>query len=479
VSVIETLAVTKKNQKLRFKILTILLFFFPFVLFGQSNHAEIWYFGNKAGIDFRTIPPLPLLDGQMSVSEGSSTLADQNGNMIAYSDGFKIWNKNHAVMPNGILYGGGSPWQAAVFIPFPNHPNQYFLFTCMGGEGTGIEALRYNLIDATLDNGNGDVVLGMKDIVLHTPASEQLTVISNSCGNIFWVVAFVLDDVNWTNSHLKIYRVDENGVNTTATTFPLNIQTMITNEIKFTPDGKHLFWVNGDNQFLFGMADFNVETGVLSNRRTIGNGTSYYDVNWFEFSSDSRFVYTNDGADVCQFEINNLSNTAILASQIKIGTSNLYGKGQMQLAPDGKIYIAKFNENYLSVIHEPTKKGIDCLFEENGFYLGGRKAYSGLPTFCQSFVADRRIIVGDTCELVQVFRLKGVNEFSSVVWDFGDGQTATDDTLVQHTYTNFGDYEITVTVNTTCGSFQITSSLKLSNCNLQISINNLVVIQKV
>jgi len=451
----------------------IILVLFPFVTFAQSNHAQIWYFGNKAGIDFRTNPPTPLLDGQMNVFEGSSTLADQNGNLIAYSDGFKIWNKNHTTMPNGILYGGGTPHQAAVFIPYPNHPNQFFLFTCMGGEGSGIEALRYNLIDATLDNGNGDVVAGYKDVMLHTPASEQLTAISNACGTVYWVVAFVLDDDNWANSHLKIYRVDENGVNPTPTIFPLNIQTLINNELKFSPDGKHLFWINADNNYLFGLADFNVETGILSNRRTIGDGTSYYFTDWFEFSPDSRFIYTTNGMHVYQYDISNPANTAILASKVQVFIGTLYGKWQMQLAPDSKIYMAKSNNEYLSIIHEPTKKGVACNFADDGFYLGGKKSNIGLPTFCQSFVAERRIIVGDTCELVQDFRLKGVKEFTSVVWDFGNGQTATDDTLVQHTYSNFGNYVITATVNTTCGSFQISSSIKLSNCNLQINTNNL------
>ena len=460
---------------MKFKILTILIILFPIVLFGQGNYAEIWYFGNKAGIDFRTNPPTPLLDGQMNVSEGCATLADQNGNLIAYSDGFKIWNKNHAVMPNGILYGGGSPFQAAVFIPYPNHPNQYFLFTCMGGDGTGIEALRYNLIDATLDNGNGDVVAGMKDIVLHTQASEQLTVISNDCGSIYWVVAFVLDDDDWTKSHLKIYRVDENGVNPTPTTFPLNIQTMITNELKFTPDGKHLFWVNADNNYLFGLADFDVETGVLSNRGAIGNGTSFYDIDWFEFSPDSRYIYKHDGKDIYQFDITSPTNNAILASQIKVGNSNFYGKAQMQLAPDGKIYIVNTNKTYLSVIREPNKKGVACNFVDVGFDLDGRKAEMGLPAFCQSFLADRKIIAGDTCELTQTFRLTGVKEFSSIDWDFGDSQTVTDDTLVQHTYANYGNFMVNATITTTCGTYEISKEIKLTNCNFQFEANSLCV----
>lgn len=66
----------KESPINRFGFGTSLIFIIVFVLFhfqafAQVKQANIWYFGNKAGIDFNSgSPPVTLLNSQMSAGGG-------------------------------------------------------------------------------------------------------------------------------------------------------------------------------------------------------------------------------------------------------------------------------------------------------------------------------------------------------------------------------------------------------------------------
>ncbi len=72
-----------------------------FFVFGQKQ-ANIWYFGQYAGLDFNTTPPTILANGQLNTNEGCSSIADPiSGNLLFYTDGVTVWNQQHAIMSNG------------------------------------------------------------------------------------------------------------------------------------------------------------------------------------------------------------------------------------------------------------------------------------------------------------------------------------------------------------------------------------------
>ena len=114
-----------------------LLFFVVFTLAIQTSHsqreASRWYFGDKAGLDFNSGVPVALTDGELRTHEGCSTISDQNGNLLFYSDGFNVWDKAHKLMPNGTnplgLLGHESSTQSAIIIPRPGSLTQYYIFT--------------------------------------------------------------------------------------------------------------------------------------------------------------------------------------------------------------------------------------------------------------------------------------------------------------------------------------------------------------
>ncbi|HRG90540.1 MAG TPA: hypothetical protein PLW44_16070, partial [Chitinophagales bacterium] len=66
-----------------------------------QGQANIWYFGATAGVDFNSGSPVAITDGVLSTSEGSATISDAAGNLLFYTDGIRVWTRNHVQMPNG------------------------------------------------------------------------------------------------------------------------------------------------------------------------------------------------------------------------------------------------------------------------------------------------------------------------------------------------------------------------------------------
>ena len=109
---------------------SILFFFFLFTSFVYSQgEANIWYFGQNAGLDFNSGAPVALTNGQLNSNEGTSVLSNTLGELMFYTNGVTVYNKNHEVMPNGMgLYGDTSSTQSSLILQKPNSTNLYFFF---------------------------------------------------------------------------------------------------------------------------------------------------------------------------------------------------------------------------------------------------------------------------------------------------------------------------------------------------------------
>ena len=94
-----------------------------------QNEAANWFFGEQAGINFNNSSPVSILGGELETDEGCSTISDKFGNLLFYSDGITVWNKNHLIMPNGHgLLGDFSSTQSALIVPKPNSNHIFYLF---------------------------------------------------------------------------------------------------------------------------------------------------------------------------------------------------------------------------------------------------------------------------------------------------------------------------------------------------------------
>lgn len=424
----------------------------------SQNEANIWYFGNHAGLDFNSGSPVALTDGQLATLEGCSTISDSNGSLLFYSDGITVWNKNHTVMLNGTgLNGHPSSTHSALIVPKPNDSNIYYIFTVDESDSPS-NGIQYSEVDMSLNGGLGGITAN-KNILLHTPTTEKLTAIKNSASTGYWVLSH-----RYNSNAFIAYEVTGAGVNTVSVNSgvgtTVNELQSSRGQIKISPDGTKVAVARGGDLKQIELYDFNTSTGTLSNPLLLFND-NYYSPYGIEFSPNSKVLYTSmSQGRVYQFNLDAGSDTEIINSRITI--QNNYGTtyGAMQLGPDSKIYVAIYNAEYIEIIDNPNIVGLGCNYIPVGIYLEGRESQIGLPPFIQSFF-NVGFQAEDVCEgETTQFNSNISQAYDTLIWDFGDGSSSTEENP-SHTYTMAGSYEVSLSV--TSGS---ESSTDIKNINI-------------
>lgn len=437
-------------MKTLIKLLTLFLFIIPLHSNAQKE-GNVWYFGQNAGVDFNGATPVALTDGSMWTTEGCATIADENGQLLFYTDGSTVWNKNHIPMANGTgLKGNASSSQSAVVIKKPSSINKYIIFTV--SIASSPDGLKYSEVDMSLNSGLGDVN-SIKNVNVTSSTCEKITVIEHQNEKDFWLITQLHGA---TENKLQTYLFTKDGI--TSTPIVSNIGPKITKllntlgYLKGSSDGSHLVSAN-TNKGTVELFDFNNSTGVISNLKTLGNFTNNkcYGI---EFSPDNQFLYvaeTNKGAELYQFDITSNNEATINASRVAIGSFDGFF-GAIQLAPDNKIYVARYNEEELGVINSPNSKGLACNYVSLGLDLKGKKCLIGLPTFYNSIIEPlANLKFDDKCYGQSTsFELTSNVTFDSIRWNFGDFTSSNNSSILEkpfHTYTDSGWHYVTVIIS--------------------------------
>ncbi|MGB5361965.1 MAG: hypothetical protein WBN17_01535 [Aureibaculum sp.] len=144
-----------KNIKKINTLLSILLFIgFSLGTYAQLQNSH-WYFGDKAGLKFNkeTLTPSVMSNNYlMETNGGSASISDNDGNLLFYTDGITVWNRNHEVMPNGTgLFGSNTVSQSVIIVP--KEEDQYYIFSNQAHD-LDSHGLSYSIVNMTGDNDN-------------------------------------------------------------------------------------------------------------------------------------------------------------------------------------------------------------------------------------------------------------------------------------------------------------------------------------
>ena len=172
-------------------------------MFAQKQ-ANNWIFGKNAGISFNSGTPV-FSPSSINAVEGCSSFSDSNGNLLFYTNGSTVWNRNNAVMPSGTdLAGDPEGTESALITNIPNDNSHYYIFT-LDKEG-GTNGLQYSVADMTADGGLGDIV--QKNILLMTPACEKFTAVRHRNANDIWLIAH-----KFGSDEFYVYLITCKGIN--------------------------------------------------------------------------------------------------------------------------------------------------------------------------------------------------------------------------------------------------------------------------
>jgi len=369
-------------------VLYIICLFCYISLCGQKQ-GNTWYFGDHAGLNFNTTPPTPLLNGQTDFqspigwNEGCSSISDSSGSLLFYSNGVLVWDRFQSVMPNGSgLMGDRSSTQSCIIVPKPGSNRYYYVFTNDASENNFQNGLRYSIVDMCLNNNKGDVISNSKNTSLQPATTEKLICIQHTNAVNYWIITHKMNSADFYAFLLTSGGITSTVISTTGPNDALGWGQMAASSDGMKIAYTQISTLNSVSTAFF--VDFNPSTGNVTNPQILATGGREYGVC---FSPDnSKLYYTTAGiGNVIQYNMNAGNLSAIIASKTFIIQNGPDSWRQMELGPDGTIYVSRTLKTYISAITNPNTAGLACNYTNIFINLGGNQTSYGLPNFVAGF----------------------------------------------------------------------------------------------
>ncbi|HYG15237.1 MAG TPA: hypothetical protein VEC12_05740, partial [Bacteroidia bacterium] len=378
-------------------ILAMLWLWAFFCSSGTAQRANMWYFGNFAGIDFNGPQPVPV-KGSLNTNEGCAVVCDETGNLLLYTDGKWIYDATHTAINSAtVLKGHPSSTQSAIVVPRPGHPTRFFIFTVDQRYSGCINGINYSEVDAA--NGAVTLLSANNNLLACSLSTEKITAVAHANGTDYWVTTFM------GNGEFASWLVKSTGVYPLPVISTVKAQPCITNNddrvgyMKISPSGKYLVLGRRASSSVNEAFLFDNSTGMVTQNLGIYHTGTVYGV---EFSSDEKYFYTTENfRRVVQYDW--------AFNKIVIHDAAPNRVGALQMGPDGNIYVANGyenqNEDYIDQITDVNTWGATY---KNNFIalLPGSHSRLGLPVVVSSLLiplqvsADKMILCpGDTSVL--------------------------------------------------------------------------------
>lgn len=430
--------------------LLIGIVFLIVIRLSAQGHADNWIFSHF-GLSFNgdSVEVQEYEVGDYGRSMG--VISDEDGKLLFYSDGVNVFNKNKTLMPNGsnICVYDSMWFHRCIIIPQPESDSLYYVFSLEPGIYGLPDGLNYSIVDMSLDGGLGDVTLN--GIKIQDSLSNKVTALYHENKRDIWLITNVIK----TNRYNALLITKDGPSDQPVVSFGIkNNLTDFGGMLSATPDGSKIVccydnWtVQGGEGF--DLFEFNSATGEMINPMSFN--TEMRSVKSSEFSSDGTKLYifqsgSTSEATLYQYDLSEYDYDKINSSRKIVLKPMWNGFREMQLAPNGKIYITKgggaaSSAAYFGVINYPNRIGLACDVVENGLWTGGLSTWWFTPNFIQNYFFRTDIEVSSLCQGDStLFSITNTYQLDSVKWNFGD-QTYSKEFVIKHCYTNAGSYKV-------------------------------------
>ncbi|MBX7242207.1 MAG: T9SS type A sorting domain-containing protein [Bacteroidia bacterium] len=373
-----------------------------------SQNVTNWLFGAISSLDrhelvFNSGSPLLIHKEFPCYFTKPSSIQDENGEHIIYSNGSAVYNKWDKPLLNGIginqpyynlydsLYGG----YFNLILPYPDDSNKYYLFynslyesiffmpttPTFYGWGNGQKYVKYAIVDMSLNNDSGAVVLKNQYLItsaVDTLGNAPFAAVRHGNGQDWWLF---ID--RFRDDSVFCFRIDSQGIHGPYSQSTMGLIKRMpgwgaAGYMLFSPDGKKFAKVFPRNGLT--IYDFDRCSGLLLNPIHLEYPTYYPGADTviccpeqtpfgyspmlqaIEFSANSKYLYWTGDSSLFQYD---LTVADIPNSYIEVGSTPQNGMGFAKLGPDRKIYIWEQYGTTLHVINNPDFPGINCAFMPN------------------------------------------------------------------------------------------------------------------
>jgi hypothetical protein len=384
-------------------------------IIAQDKRDYNWFLGDDQMVgpeiralqfDFNQVPTLPSLrERGLNFDRNNVSISTASGNLLFYSNGCAIANREHDVMLNGDQINDGEflndIWfefddnctfgypgrQDMLILEDPAYPDGYYMIhkrLDRNSQGNfDVLNLTYSYIDMTLDDGLGAVTEKNIDFyALDRFLWSYLTAIQHKNGRDWWIINPGQD------SKFYVFLLDDQGINFHSAQdvgiifHPNNASAG--GDAKFSPDGTQYAYYNQFDGLL--LYDFDRRLGEFSNLRTASSlQTGFFQFGTCEWSPSSEFLYVATHDSLWQLEVayTDLEDGKEFIEEYN-GVMDPFSTEFFvsTLGPDCRIYIRPGSGSYsFHVIHKPDQKGKACRFEQQGIKLPEVSSTGSFPNF--------------------------------------------------------------------------------------------------
>ncbi|WP_410006981.1 3-coathanger stack domain-containing protein [Aequorivita nionensis] len=391
------------NYKILLALMAIALQFSP--IYSQREN-DIWVFGqNKWVFDQNNSFSFSTLNNFISKYSTASISDKSSGQLLFFTNGIKIFDKNGNMMSNGNYLAGIPPGtntmldqfyeteghcgggtgtnQGTLILPKVGSITNYFVFTniftgfkeCYAGSNGPFYnfGIQYAEVDMSSTLGN---VISKNNTILSNTHGAMTSALGHD-ESYYWLVT------NYQNSFYA-YKVDSNGININNPTISSFSDASYEN-LKISPDGTRILCSDrrGSTQADRMLYEFNNSTGQVTNPLDFTSSNIYYS-NYLgskssaEFSEDSNIIYfsisdstipTGGGQNKGGIAMYNISTQALAGltfqDEYSFPLIDDHHRINLQRAKNGKIYVIyndigtqqysiSIENNYWGVINSPN-----------------------------------------------------------------------------------------------------------------------------
>lgn len=423
----------------------------------SQNRDNNWFFGSSLGMQFNggTMSVIPAGTSPIYSPYAAASWSDPlTGALMFYTDGSVVYNRRHQAMPNGNQINGDAISIHCYIVPHPGKPDQYFILSSSPQSNT----LYYAIVDMTMNGGLGGII-SKTNPVTHQ-ADKAFTIVKNMYDEGYWLITHVYGTDQFLSFRIGKTGIESTGVRSVAGDVMPGGDGLeyIRGKMVSNSTGTQFAFSNGTSEAYFlQLYSFDKRCGIVTFKADLQPDIlqAYAPLAYPAFSPDDKLLYASwfyQGSQNFLYQYN-LTVPDPTGSRLTIHSQNLV-LGDMQVGPDGKIYMTAAENgavcSKINVITKPNALGTACGFNLYQYLLSNNDLH-----FTEHFTeyirdvspqlkgyAKPEMVFTNTCEGQPVF-FSVVDSFlaDSFRWHFGDGSTSVEKSPV-HQYNEVKDFAV-------------------------------------
>lgn len=364
------------------RLFICLLLWIPSALVAQNYYDANWVFGENIGVFFNSLSgsvvQFPIACSNV---EANASISDEKGDLQVYlSFDYRGSNSLPVVrnaMGDTIINGDSiltfySATNGAVFLPVPNRPDSVYLIHIGRYSISCNYALCYRIYYSLLsinEDEKWEIIEKNRPLISNT-VEESIAIVKHANGHDWWLLVHE-QRINMTDSISNkyfVFELTENSIglkHTQITTFFHRDVNSLVGEVSFSPSGDYFLQiVKGDGKaFLFQFDRCNGQLNEIDSIVNISSGEGPYGcvlLNSFIYLSTSEFL---NGGSIYRFSYSEsgASNKTLIYADNSQGVTF----GQLQLAPDGNIWVSHTYSGFDTTLEQKYGHHISIISQPN------------------------------------------------------------------------------------------------------------------